>query len=167
MADETENVDSTNDTEAETVETEAETAEVKAQKLEETNRKLFERAKKAELELRELKRKPLTTKPELDDEIVADVKELKLSEKKRQFGFKHGLSPEETDRLFRFAGETDPAEALKDSFFQAGLKETRREAKVASAIPSSSPGTIKVSGKTFAEMTPEEREKNWGKITKK
>lgn len=168
MENEIETIDSTNDTEAETVETETETPEVDVHKLEETNRRLFERAKKAEAELRDLKKAPIKTKPlEVDDEIVSDVKSLKLAEKKRQFGYKHSLSPEETDRLFRYASDSDPEEALKDPFFQAGLKEFRREKRVKEAIPSSSNRSAKVDGKTFSEMTPEERAKNWNKMFKK
>lgn len=146
-----------------------ETAEEKLARLEETNKKLFERAKKAEEIARTLKGKSSlpTPKPKLDDEIVNDVKELKQIEKKRQFGYKHSLSPEETDKLFRFAGDSDPAEALKDPFFQAGLAEFRKAQRVADAIPSATNRSTLVEGKSFSEMTPEEREKNWSKITKK
>ena len=168
MADEIEIIDSTNDTETVAVETEGETAEEKLLKLEETNKKLFKRAKDAEEKLRGLKPKPLEKKPlEVDEDVLADVKELKLSEKKRQFGHRNNLSPEETDRLFRYAGDADPAEALKDPFFQAGLKQFRQDQRAKDAIPSSSNVGRKVDGKTFAEMTPEERKKNWGQVVQK
>lgn len=170
MENEIETIDSTNDTDTvETVETtDTDTTTVDVQKLQETNKKLFERAKRAEELARSLRGKSLPTpKAEVDDEIVSDVKELKLIEKKRQFGYKNSLSPEETDRLFRYAGGGDPGEALKDPFFQAGLKEFRREARVKDAIPSSGNRSSKVDGKSFAEMSPEERQKNWNKFIKK
>lgn len=104
---------------------------------------------------------------ELKPDYANDIEFLKLAEKKRQVGYKHGLSPEETDRLFRFAGNEDPDEVFKDPFFQAGLKEFRAQKSVEGAIPSSTNHSKKVDGKTFAEMTPEERKKNWGKIVGK
>jgi hypothetical protein len=121
------------------------------------------RAKAAESKLKA----STLSKPEQDISLEKDVKELKVAEKKRQFGYQHELSPEETDRLFRFAGNGDPEETLKDPFFQAGLKESRREARVKDATPSSSSRASKVDGKTFADMTSEERKKNWGKIVGK
>lgn len=115
------------------------------------------------------KPQPLTPKPEnkIDEEIVNDVRFLKLSEKKRQFGHENSLSPEETDKLFQYAGDKDPSEALKDSFFQAGLKEFRNAKKVAGAIPSGSNRSTTVDGKSFKDMTPDERARNWSAIIKK
>lgn len=174
MADENEIIDSTNDTEV--VETEettesTETAEVDVEKLKEINRKLFERAKKAEAEAKAFKAKQtLTTKSpkvKIEDDVLKDIEQLKLSEKKRQAGYKFGLSPEETDKLFAYAGDTDPEQVLKDPFFQAGLKEVRAQKRVSDAIPSSSNRSTKVDGKSFAEMTEEERAKNWNKVFKK
>jgi hypothetical protein len=111
------------------------------------------------------KEKPPEPKRNIEDSFIKDVAELKLSEKKRQFGYTNSLSPEETDRLFRFAGDRPPEEALKDEFFQGGLKEFRKNKKVEDAIPSSSGRGQKIEGKTFTEMTPEDRAKNWTKIT--
>jgi len=107
-----------------------------------------------------------TTKPDISDDVVAKVNRLDLSEKKRQFGYKNGLSPEETDKLFKYAGNDKPEEALKDPFFQSGLTEFRKQNSVKSAIPrSTNRTTSSVEGKSFKDMTPAEREKNWGKIT--
>ena len=130
-------------------------------------RQALARAKKAEAKTKvEEKPKPQKTlsKP-FEDSILKDVAELKLTEKKRQTGYKLGLSPEETDTLFRFAGNEDPEEAFENPFFKAGLKEFRKEKSVQNAIPSSSNRTKAVSGKTFAEMTEAERKANWGKFT--
>lgn len=175
MANENEIIDSTNDTEVVASEetTAAEDTTVDAEKLKEINRKLFERAKKAELELKSLKTKSqeLSTnkipKIKLEEEVISDIAELKLSEKKRQIGYKHGLSPEETDKLFAFAGKDNPEEALKDTFFQAGLKEYRAQKRVNEAIPSSTNRSTKIEGKTFSDMSDEERAKNWSKLFKK
>jgi hypothetical protein len=165
------NIDTPNDTEevvpVET--TEGESAEDKAARLEEMNKKLFERAKKAEELAKTLKANKSITNPEKPDstkEFDSRMSKLELSEKKRQFGYRNGLSPEETDRLFKFAGDEDPHIALKDDFFQAGLSAFRNKQKVNNAIPSSSNrNRAVVEGKTFADMSAEERKKNWGKIT--
>lgn len=145
--------------------------------LKEQNKRLFERAKKAEGFEKQadgswLKKpkSPTPPAPDLskptpkDDNVDDRVSKLELSEKKRNFGYDNGLSPEETDHLFRFAGDKTPDEALKDPFFQAGLKEMRRSKRVAEAIPSSSNRATKVDGKGFDEMSSEERSKNWDKI---
>lgn len=115
--------------------------------------------------------KKLETKPQLKnntdfpEEVVRDITELKLAEKKRQFGYKHSLSPEETDKLFRFSGSGDPEETLKDPFFQNALKESRRQRDIEEATPSVSSRSKKIEGKTFEEMSRDDRKKNWGKIT--
>lgn len=103
-------------------------------------------------------------KPEPTAELDKRLGNLELSERKRQAGFKLGLSPEETDTLFRFAGDKDIDAAFNDPFFQSGLKETRRANRVKNAIPSGSNAAVKVDGKSFEEMTPEERKKNWGAV---
>lgn len=147
-----------------------ETAEQKLARLEETNKKLFERAKGAETQVKELKAKipaelPKPEKP-YGEELTKKVEKLEQIETKRQFGYKHQLSPEETDLLFRFAGDQDPSKTLEDQDFKDVLENRRRRSKVADAIPSSTNRTISVEGKTFADLTPEERRKNWKKITK-
>lgn len=152
---------------------EGETAEQKLARLEETNKKLYERAKTAEANAKELKAKiPVNNpeKPKIEDEVVADVKELKQAEKKRQFGYRNNLSPEETDLLFRYAGERDTNEAMKDEDFKDLLEVKRRRARVAEAIPSGSNRNIIVEGKPFESLTSEQkadyRRKNWKKLTK-
>lgn len=133
----------------------------------EAKRQLTARAKAAEEKLKAATPKPLP-KPKLDEDVLTDVKELKLAERKRQFGYRHNLSPEETDKLFRFTpADGDPEETLKDPFFETALSESRKAARAADATPSSSNRSVKVEGKTFAQMTPEERKANWDKFVVK
>lgn len=152
------NLDDTEDVEALKAELEKERA---------IRKQLLARAKKAEaLKKEEAKpQKPLSTKTKLDDEVLKDIAELKLSDKKRHIGYKLGLSPEETDTLFRFAGGEDPEEAFNNQFFQAGLKEFRKDKAVQEAIPSSTSKARTIAGKDFKSMTEEERKANWAKIT--
>lgn len=147
-----------------------ETAEQKFTRLEETNKKLYERAKGAETQVKELKAKIPTElpKPEkpIEETLKKDVENLKQIETKRQFGYKNQLSPEETDLLFRFAGDQDPSKTLEDQDFKDVLENRRRRARVADAIPSGTNRLVSIEGKSFKDMTPEERKKNWKKVTK-
>lgn len=147
---------------------EGETAEARLARLEEANKRLYERTKKAEADAREYKSK-LTTpeKPKIEEDVISDIRELKQAEKKRQFGYKNNLSPEETDLLFRFSGDKDPSETLKDEDFKDLLEVKRKKNRVADAIPSGSNRTVSVEGKNFKQMTSEERAKNWSKIVGK
>lgn len=145
--------------------------QAKLEALEEANKKLFARAKTAEgftqnSEGRWVKKPSQITKQPtpVDDDVIKDVQELKLSEKKRQFGFRNSLSPEETDKLFKYAGQEDPTETLKDPFFQSALSAMREKTKTEQAIPSSSNRSTKVGGKSFKEMDTEERKANWNKV---
>lgn len=172
MEEDIEVIDPANDTEQENPETpENESAEDKVARIEASNKKLFERTKKAEAELKALKTKNPSSKApkkaDIDDDLANDVKELKTIEKKRQFGYRNSLSPEETDNLFRFAGDEDPSEALKNPFFQSALSASRAKTRVEDATPSGSNRSTKVDGKTFKDMSDEERGKNWGKIVTK
>lgn len=99
------------------------------------------------------------------DEVVVRLSKLELEAEKRQFGYAHGLSPEETDKAFAFAKGSDmkPDEVLKDDFFKKGLDALRAQNGQASATPHASRRLPKVEGKTFAEMTPEQRKANWNK----
>lgn len=155
---------------------EGETAEQKLARLDEYNKKLYERTKKSESDARAwreyqegLEKKRLSTpeKPKIEDDVVSDVKELKQIEKKRQFGYRNSLSPEETDLLFKMTGDSDPSEVLKGDDFKDLLEVRRRRARVANAIPSGSNRTISIEGKKFKDMTADERAKNWSKIVKK
>lgn len=100
------------------------------------------------------------------DEVVTRLSKLELEAEKRQFGYAHGLSPEETDKAFAYAKGADiqPDEVLKDDFFKKGLDALRAQNGQDGNTPHTSRRLPKVEGKTFAEMTPEEKKKNWGKV---
>lgn len=106
---------------------------------------------------------PTPTEP---DEVKARIAKLELEAEKRQFGYKNGLSPEETDKAFAYAKGADmkPEDVLQDDFFKKGLDALRAQNGQDSNTPRTSRRLPKVEGKTFAEMTPEERKKNWGKV---
>jgi len=110
---------------------------------------------------------PTTTPTEKPaDEVVVRLSKLELEAEKRQFGYAHGLSPEETDKAFAFAKGSDmkPDEVLKDEFFKKGLDALRAQNGQAGNTPHTSRRLPKVEGKTFNEMSDAERRKNWAKV---
>jgi hypothetical protein len=72
-----------------------------------------------------------------DDDIRLTVKELQLAERKRQFGYEHGLSPEEADAVFKLT-PNPTKEVLDDPFVKGGLASLRAKKRVAENTPSSS-----------------------------
>jgi hypothetical protein len=124
--------------------------EDKNKKLLETNKKLFERAKKAEgfekqadgtwvkkpkapVENKNLQ----TPKKEIDEDTKKTVANLALAEEKRQFGYSNGLSPEETDAVFRI-NPKPTKETLEDPFVKGGLEAIRAKKRVDNNTPNSS-----------------------------
>lgn len=97
-----------------------------------------------------------TPKKDVPDDIVKSVKSLEFAEKKRQFGYQHGLSPEETDAIFAF-NPNPTKETLTNPFVEGGLAKLRSKKRVEENTPSSSSR----SGKPFtvkADATPAEKQ---------
>lgn len=99
-------------------------------------RQLTARTKRAEAELRTLKKEPITKKEVVDDDIKQTVQSLQLAETKRQFGYQHGLSPEETDHIFKI-NSNPTKEILEDPFVKGGLQAIRAKKRVEDNTPSS------------------------------
>ena len=99
-----------------------------------------------------------------DTQLSSRLEKLELSDEKRHFGFKHKLSPEETDRAFALAkGQgIKPDEVLNDPFFKNGLTAMREEERVKNGIPGPSSRRPVVEGKTFSQLSREEKVKNFG-----
>jgi hypothetical protein len=108
--------------------------------------------------------------PKAPDEEFNKLKEtvtdLTTIEEKRRFGYANQLSPEATDELFGYAKghNLKPDEALKKPHVKALLESVSANAKANGVTPSPSSRTPVVDGKTFQEMTPAERQKNFGKV---
>lgn len=156
-------------------------ADEKIAKVLDLNKRLFERAKTAE----GFEKKPdgswvkaqkpaapqpeplQTPKKEPDVELHKTVAELALAEKKRQFGYANGLSPEETDAVFRI-NPSPTKETLEDPFVQGGLNNLRAKKRVDNNTPSSNsrsarpPLTIKPNATTAEkQQAHDEWVKNW------
>ena len=79
---------------------------------------------------------------EPDDDIRQTVAQLALAEQKRQFGYENGLSPQETDHIFRI-NQKPTKEILEDPFIKGGLQAIRAKNRVDSNTPSGSNRTPK------------------------
>lgn len=108
----------------------------------------------------------LSTKAESpDDDIRAEIESLKLAERKRQYGYEHGLSPLETDKVFQI--DPDPSDkTLKDPFVKAGLQALRAKERVDKNTPSSSAKRPIIQSKKFQEMSEAEKNKAFREYTK-
>lgn len=116
---------------------------------------------------------PVPPAPSGVDELRKEVDGLKLSDQKRHIGYRHTLSPEETDLAFQMAGN-DPAktEELLDpkndspaaKLFRGGLERLRTENSVSANTPGPSNRSPMVEGKTFGQMTEKERAENFDKV---
>lgn len=87
----------------------------------------------------ETPKETLTKQPKTSVEDTEDIREtvktLAVSEKKRQFGYKHGLSPEEVDAVFRI--DPNPTkETLEDPFVKGGLGNVKRMKRISDNSPS-------------------------------
>ena len=93
-----------------------------------------EKAKTLQAELEKYKKPPLTEKP---DDIRATVAELKMAETKRQYGYENGLSPEETDFVFKFSSQPSK-DTLNDVAIKGALQAIRAKKKVSDNTPKAS-----------------------------
>lgn len=113
------------------------------------------------------KNKPLTAKQEPDKEIYKSVKRLEEIESKRQFGFENSLSPEETDFVFKLTGGKPDKEILDNPFVKSGLEGYRAKKRIEANIPSSSSSSSPFRGKSFKEMSDDERKSAYEEAGKK
>ena len=100
------------------------------------------------------------------DDIRLTVKELQMAEKKRQFGYEHGLSPEETDAVFKLS-PNPTKEILEDSFVKGGLASLRAKKRVADNTPNSSSRSASFNIDPSKTSTTEERQKALDEFTSK
>ncbi len=129
--------------------------------LEAKNKQLYARVKKQSKDVQ-----PLSTQPKDEEDIRETVRSLAQAESKRQFGYSHGLSPEETDAIFRMNPKPSK-ETLDDPFVKGGLAAIRAKKRVENATPAPSGKSATVDGKPWGQMTPEDRRKNYQKVVDK
>lgn len=105
-------------------------------------------------------KKQLKETKEKDPDVADRISRLEQSEKKREFGYMNGLSPEETDLVFRF-NPNPTKEDLDNPFVKGGLGAIRASQKQKSNTPSSGSSAPTFKGKSFNELSEEEKEKNF------
>lgn len=111
------------------------------------------------------KKKEQSKEEDVDVDLKSEVESLKMAEKKRQFGYKHSLSPEEVDKVFTIT--SDPSEeTLEDPFVKAGLQAIRKKRKVEDNTPSSSSKSAPNFRKDFKELSKQEKDAEWQKFMK-
>lgn len=139
------------------------------------NREIFTRAttaeqkEKAASDLAEQRQRDLeelkkSSSNQADDtkvtELASQVEVLSLAERKRQFGHEHGLSPAETDAVFK-VNPKPTAEDLKDPFIAGGVKAIRDKERQAKNTPGASNTSPLYGGKKWEELTPAEKKAHW------
>lgn len=132
---------------------EVESLRAELEKEREAKRQLTARAKQAEDKLKASK--PLPT--EGDEDIRKTVKELSLAESKRQFGYANGLSPEETDYLFKIS-PTPSKELLDDPFVKGGIQAIRAKRKIDNNTPSSTSRSPKFALPKKEDLTSDDKQ---------
>jgi len=107
------------------------------------------------------KNKPTTnlTNPDLSK----DIAEIKLARKIDTFAEENGLSRVQAERVLKLEPNAN-AETLKDPFYAEGIKALARKERVDNATPGAST-QVSVNGKSFKEMTPQERTASFSKFT--
>ena len=99
-----------------------------------------------------------------DTAYSKDMDEIRFIHKVSTFSEEHGLTKLQAEKVLKLYPNAN-ADTLKDPFVSDGLKAIARSERVENNTTASS-GTSSYSGKTFKEMTREEREKNFTKMYK-
>lgn len=108
-----------------------------------------------------MKKETKVAPKDIDPEFVSRLSKIEQIEEKRQFGFEHKLSPEETDYIFTFTNGKPTKEALENPFVKAGLEGSRQAKRAESNIPGASTKGFAQSGKTFNELSEAERKQSF------
>jgi inner membrane protein involved in colicin E2 resistance len=107
---------------------------------------------------------------EVPDDIRNDINTLKEESQKRIFQFANKLSPSQVDEVFAYAKGMglQPKDALDKPFIKKVLEQlsSDEEASNASLSPSRR-APAQIGGKTFKDMTPDERKNAFPSITKR
>lgn len=124
-------------------------------------RQLHARAKKAESEKKNFNNQPKRESKKVETDDIRDtVISLKIAEQKRQFGYENGLSPEETDYLFKINPEPTK-ELLQDPFIKGGLEAVRAKKRAESNTPSLNSRSPRFELPKKKDLTPDDKQKNF------
>lgn len=120
-------------------------------------RQLTARAKQAEAKVKAEPRQ-ITKEDKGNDDIRQTVQSLQLAETKRQFGYQNGLSPEETDHIFKI-NSNPTKEILEDPFVKGGLQAIRAKRRVEDNTPQTSSRSPRFELPKKEDLTPDDKQK--------
>ncbi len=103
------------------------------------------------------------TNTNVNNSVLKDIAEIKFARKIDTFAEENGLTRTQAERVLKIEPNAT-AETLKDPFIAEGIKALARKERVENATPGAST-QISVNGKSFKEMTPQERAANFAKFT--
>lgn len=89
-------------------------------------------------------------------DISKRLSNIEFLEKKRTFGYENGLSPQETDQVFKFNPNPSKKD-LENPFVKGGIDELRRRNRARDNTPSSSSHTVTYKGKDVKEVIKDEK----------
>ena len=103
-----------------------------------------------------------TNQPSIGEDTIKDIQEIKFLRKRDTFAEENNLTKAQAEKVLTLYPNAT-AETLKDPFIAEGIKAIARKERVDEATPGA--GKIStVNGKTFTQMTEEERSVNWIKM---
>lgn len=108
------------------------------------------------------KDKTITNKSTRDDSLSKDIADIKFARKVDIFAEENNLSRNQAEKVLKFVPNAT-SETIKESFWVDGLKSMARKDRVENATPTSG-RVATLGGKTFKEMSRDERIENWSKM---
>lgn len=104
-----------------------------------------------------------SNKSKEDNPIDSRLSAIEQANAKRDFGYQYGLSPTETDLVFKFAGGKPTAKTLENPFVKGGLEHLRTSNNLKNNMSSGSgASTFEVEGKKWDDLKPDEKQANFG-----
>lgn len=105
---------------------------------------------------------PANRKDGKEDPNASRIDRLEQSDTKRQFGYEHGLSPEQTDLVFKFNPKPS-AKTLEHPFVKGGLAAMQKKKDISENTSGGATAkTLVVDGKKFDELDEAGKQKNFG-----
>jgi hypothetical protein len=155
------NNDVVNETNTDIDDVSAELEELRAYKAEQEEARLQAERNREAAKRRLAQKQPTNTN--VNNTVLKDIAEIKFARKIDTFAEENGLTRTQAERILKLEPNAT-ADTLKDPFYAEGLKAIARKERVENATPGAS-SQVSVNGKSFKDMTPDERKANFSKFT--
>lgn len=114
-------------------------------------------------ESKQTKTYPKDSNKSKDDPIDSRLSAIEQANSKRDFGYQYGLSPTETDLVFKFANGKPTAKTLEHPFVKGGLDHLRTSNNLKDNLSKGSgASTFEVEGKKWDDLKTDEKQANFG-----